>query len=233
MNLLAVVAHPDDASIFCGGTLAKHANRGDEVQILYMTRGEYGGGADLSEEEIATRREQEAREAAQVLGASVSFMEFKDGRMQYSLENRRLLMDEIREVRPDLLLTHNEEDPHPDHRVTSRLLSDAYYQASLPRVESDHEVWDPENVFYFGRPSTEFYPDLYVDVSEVQDVKEKAVRQHKSQLAFLEDHEGIDSTFDDLIDDVRVESRVYGRRSGVQYAEGFTSLKGTARDFLG
>jgi oligopeptide/dipeptide ABC transporter, ATP-binding protein, C-terminal domain len=57
MHVVAIVAHPDDADIFCGGTLAKHATRGDQVSISHMTRGEYGGLGTDTEAEIADTRE--------------------------------------------------------------------------------------------------------------------------------------------------------------------------------
>nr|WP_255355529.1 PIG-L family deacetylase [Haloarcula sp. CBA1115] len=61
MDVLVVVAHPDDADVFCGGTIAKHAERGDEVSIVHMTRGEYGGLRTDSQEAVGRVREQEAR----------------------------------------------------------------------------------------------------------------------------------------------------------------------------
>jgi LmbE family N-acetylglucosaminyl deacetylase len=66
MEILVTVAHPDDADILCGGTLAKHADRGDDVTIAYMTRGEYGG-FDTAEAELAATREREAERAAEIL----------------------------------------------------------------------------------------------------------------------------------------------------------------------
>ena len=135
MHLTAVVAHPDDADIFCGGTLAKHADRGDDVTIVYMTRGEYGG-FDTTEAELAATREAEAEAAAETLGAEASFLDFQDGRVTYSLENRLTLVEELRELRPDVVLTHFRDDMHPDHRVTSRLVTDAYYMCSLPLLET-------------------------------------------------------------------------------------------------
>ncbi|RYJ08735.1 PIG-L family deacetylase, partial [Halogeometricum borinquense] len=79
MHVTAIVAHPDDADIFCGGTLKKHAERGDDVTIVYMTRGEYGG-FDTTEEEVAETRESEAEAAAEALDAEARFLDFRDGR---------------------------------------------------------------------------------------------------------------------------------------------------------
>jgi LmbE family N-acetylglucosaminyl deacetylase len=233
MKLLVVVAHPDDASIFCGGTLCKHARRGDEVHVAYMTRGEYGGTEQDSEAEVAELRSSEAERAMDHLVANYSFLSFKDGRIEYNLENRFKLMDVIREHQPDLIITHSDKDDHPDHRKTGELVSDAYYMASLPMVDSEFEPWDPDNIFYFGKPNSDFAPDLFVDISDVFDLKQRAVKEHESQVKFLREHEGIDRTFDDLAEDVRAEARHYGRQANVKFAEAFSRLHAEAEDYLG
>lgn len=231
MNLLAIVAHPDDAEIFCGGTLAKHAARGDDVTVAYMTRGEYGG-VDTTEAVLAETREAEARRAADVIGVGVDFLDFRDGRVTYSLENRLALVDVIREHAPDLVLTHYADDMHPDHRATSRLVTDAYYMASLPLLETDHPPCDPNNVYFFGKPTSSFEPDVVVDVSDYEDAKEEAALQHESQVEWLEAHGGIDAEFDDFVEGMRATARALGRRVGATYAEGFTRLHETAVGFL-
>lgn len=231
MRVLAIVAHPDDADIFCGGTLAKHADRGDDVAIVHLTRGEYGG-FDATEDEVAAVREQEAMASAETLGADVGFLDFEDGRVTYSLEHRLALVDVIREYEPDVVLTHYRDDMHPDHRTTSRLVTDAYYMASLPLVETEHPPHDPSNVYYFGKPTSEFEPSVFVDISDSQDVKEEAIDCHESQVEFLQKHGGIDTEFEHLVEGVRAEARVLGKRTGARYAEGFEPLHETAREYL-
>lgn len=232
MQLLAIVAHPDDASMFCGGTLAKHSRRGDDVHVAYMTRGSYGGGGDRAESGVAEQRVKEAREAGTVLGVSTSFLGFKDGRIEYSLENRRKITNVIRNHHADLLLTHDVSDDHPDHRLTARLVQDAFYQASLPLAQSEHAPCDPDNVFRFGKPESGFEPDFYVDITEEQSTKEDALECHTSQAEFLEEHGGLDRRFDDLLEDVRAQARVNGRRCGVRFAEGFNRFREQPEDYL-
>lgn len=232
MHLVAVVAHPDDADIFCGGTLAKHADRGDDVTIAYMTRGEYGG-FDTTEEEVAATREEEAEAAAETLGAETTFLNFEDGRVTYSMENRLQLVDVLREHRPDVVLTHFRDDMHPDHRVTSRLVTDAYYMSSLPLLETEYDPWDPRNVYYFGKPTASFDPEVYIDIGDYQSTKEEAILKHQSQVEWLEEHGGVDAEFDGLVEDIRAEARVLGRTRGAEFAEGFVPLHKGTTEFLG
>lgn len=231
-DLLAIVAHPDDDAIFCGGTLAKHGSRGDDVHVTYMTHGELGGTGDTTRTELADRRESEARDAGEELGVSVSFLDFEDGRIPTGPRNREPLVGLIRSHAPHLILTHHSEDPHPDHRATHQLVTDAYYEASLPLSEADGEPSDPDNIYYFGKPSAGFEPDVFVNISDVMDTKEQAIRCHQSQLEFLEDHGGIDRSMSDLVEGIRAENRTWGRRCGAKYAEGFTRLHDVANDYL-
>ncbi|MFB6073968.1 MAG: PIG-L deacetylase family protein [Haloarculaceae archaeon] len=241
MTILAIVAHPDDADIFCGGTLAKHADRGDEVIVAYMTRGEYGG-LEGTETEVAAIREREAEAAADELGAAdVRFLDHRDSRLEYSLENRRQVVDLIRETEADRLVTHYWEDPHPDHRVTGRLVCDAEHVARLPLAESEHDPYTVENVYCFGKPSTDFEPDVFVDVSGYMDEKEAAIRAHESQLAFLGEPGGDDEAVENVLDAIRAEARHAAREAGFQtlsgrgsgtYVEPFVSLDGAAYEYL-
>jgi bacillithiol biosynthesis deacetylase BshB1 len=232
-DVLAIVAHPDDADIFCGGTIAKHADRGDDVAIVHLTRGEYGALGDTTQEAVAERRETEAIESGEVLGANtVEFLDFEDGRVTYSLENRFELVRVIREFAPQVLLTHYEDDMHPDHSTTAELVTDAYYMASLPLVEVDPAPCEVENVFFFGKPTSSFEPSTIVDVSGYVDRKVRAIQRHSSQVEFLEDHGGIDAEYDGLLSRVRSEAETLGARFGVEYAEGFVSLHGRADEYL-
>lgn len=231
MHVLVIVAHPDDADIFCGGTLAKHADRGDDVTIVHMTRGELGA-TEGTQSEIAAVREEEARQSGTELGAEVEFLDFLDGRVTYSLENRSTLVDTIRAHDPDALLTHFREDMHPDHRVTSKLVTDAYYMASLPLAESKLPPCDPDNVYYFGKPTASFDPETFVDITGFVEQKLDALERHESQVDWLNEHGGIDDEFDDLVASVRARDRSLGQQCGVSFAEGFVPLHGRSIDYL-
>ncbi len=229
-----MVAHPDDASLYCGGTLAKHAARGDDVTIVHLTRGEYGGTQD-SPDRIAERRGREARRAAEILGANAEFLDFQDGRVVDSPDNRRDLVESIRRHTPTLVLTHTSGDPHPDHRATAQLATNAYHMASLPALETDHPPHDPRNVFYAGSPTAgyDFEPELLVRVDDHQSTREEALKQHESQIEFLEQHGGLDASVGSLLEEVRAEARVLGKRAGCRYAEGFVPLHDRAVEYLG
>jgi LmbE family N-acetylglucosaminyl deacetylase len=142
------------------------------------------------------------------------------------------MVDVIRSHDPDLILTHYKDDMHPDHRATYRLVTDAYYMASLPLVESEYEPCDPDNIYYFGKPTSEFEPSVFVDVDGYLDQKVEAIEKHESQVEFLVDHGGIDAEFDNLIEGLRAENIVLGKQSGANSAEGYEPLHESAQAYL-
>lgn len=225
VDVLAVVAHPDDAAIFCGGTIAKHADRGDEVAIVYLTRGELGGLEGSTTTAVASTREAEAAAGADVLGVeTVDFLGYADGRLQATLDARMDVVETLRRYEPRVVLTHDRRDPHPDHVATATLVAEAYYMASLPLAPVEGEPHDPDNVYHFGKLDAAFEATTFVDIEGYLDRKLEAIAEHDSQAGFMAAHDGIDGAWDDLVEDTRAAARLYGSRAGVRYAEGFSPL---------
>ena len=137
MNVLAIGAHPDDLEILCGGTLARCAQRGDQVTMLIMSDGS-AGHAEIGAEELAAIREREARAAAAVIGAELVWLGLRDEFVFNDEPTRFRLLNAIRGARPDLILTHAREDYHPDHVATHAGVFDASFIMGLPNVHTEH-----------------------------------------------------------------------------------------------
>ena len=133
-SILAISAHPDDESLFAGGTLAMYAEQGHQVYILETTRGEGGEVGEpplTTKENLGAYREQEVREAARALGVrDIYFLPFIDPHMEINGIARPIdiTLDEfvkaigeyVKKIRPDLVITHgsNGEYGHPQHIYT-------------------------------------------------------------------------------------------------------------------
>src|SRR4051794_840296 len=103
MRVLAVGAHPDDLEILCGGTIARFVRGGHEVVMCHATLGDRGSFVHTSEE-IAQIRVEEARAAAAVAGAASVTLGLSDGEVDASdPDQRRALIDLVRDVRPELI----------------------------------------------------------------------------------------------------------------------------------
>lgn len=226
MHLLTFIAHPDDAAFTCGGTLAKHANRGDEVTIAYMTRGGWGGGDN--EEERGRIREKEARAFADEIGGNAVFMDEKDGRIAETLETRFEIVEMIREQNPDAVITWYPDDPHPDHRITSQLVQDGCFQAGTMGIEMEYDPIERPEVYFVGKPSTSFDPTKFIDITEVIDQKVSALYKHETEIERLEEERG----YGDVGELVRTRAAAYGQTCGVSFAEGFIPNQTSAEDYI-
>src|SRR5207302_4511809 len=121
-RILAVMAHPDDAELVCGGTLARARADGAAIAICTMCKGDKGAGSrEKGGEELAVRRRGEAERAAKILGADLIWFGCGDGELYDNAENRRKLIEIYRQFKPTLLIAHCQQDYHPDHRAAYAL----------------------------------------------------------------------------------------------------------------
>lgn len=185
VRVLVIGAHPDDDDIKAGGTAALYAAAGHVVHFVSVTNGD-AGHHQLSREELARRRHQEAERAGQAIGITYEVWDQHDGELVPSLEMRRQMIRLIRRFRPDLVITHRPWDYHPDHRYTAQLVQDAAYMVTVPAVEPEvpHLPVNPVILYmrdHFRKP-VPFQPDIVVDVEPVLDLKIEMLHAHASQF---------------------------------------------------
>src|SRR6516162_3077105 len=188
-RVLVVMAHPDDAEFGCGGTIAKWAAAGKDINYVLCTSGDKGSGdPNVSPFQLAQTRRVEQVNAAHALGArEVVFLAYEDGTLRNTLELRRDIVREIRRFKPDAVIC---QDPtmrfgghrylnHPDHRAAGDACLDAVYPSArdphvFPELMVDgfgpHKV---REVFM----STMQNPDVWIDVSECFERKLERSRQ--------------------------------------------------------
>src|SRR6476620_8717460 len=95
MRVLAVGAHPDDLEILCGGTLARFVQEGHDVVMCHGSRGDRGSFEQTSEE------------IAEICDGEHATLSLSDGEVNASdPEQRRLMIDLVRDSRPDMIITH-------------------------------------------------------------------------------------------------------------------------------
>ena len=232
IHVLAVHAHPDDIEIQCAGTLLQLKSAGCRISVATMTPGDCGS-AEHSQEEIADIRRNEAVEAAALLEAEYTCLEFRDLSIVFDNESRRRVTEFLRRTKPDLILTAPPVDYMHDHEITSMLVRDACFNASVPNYRT--QQWDPaaptqkipylyyvdavEGTDHFGNR----HPvDFTVDVSDVFESKIAALACHSSQRNWLRRQHGVD----EYLDACRRWGALRGKEVGVAYAEGFRQYKG-------
>jgi LmbE family N-acetylglucosaminyl deacetylase len=233
VRVLAVGAHPDDLEILCGGTLVRFVREGHEVVMCHATRGDRGSFVHTSDE-IAAIRGSEARRAAELCGAEHTTLGLHDSEVNAAdPEQRRLVIDLVRDTRPDLIITHFPHDYMSDHNEISKLVFDCSFHATLPLFETGKPHHDAVTPIYYMDTlmGIGFQPAEYVDVSGAIDAKAQMLEAHESQLSWLRDHDGVD-----IVEQMRAVSRFRGLQCGAAFAEGFipclTWLRGTTRRLL-
>lgn len=181
MILLAVGAHPDDIEFGCAPVLIQEARQGNTVHLLVLSRGEAGSAGTP---EI---REQESREAARRMGASVEFLDFGgDCHLESSPANAIRIAREIRRARPSLVLApHCDENQHPDHAAAGRLVRDACRLARYGGLEELRAlpVHKVDNLFYYNiTRHLGQMPDIVIGIADAMAEWEAVMQCHASQV---------------------------------------------------
>jgi LmbE family N-acetylglucosaminyl deacetylase len=212
-KIVCVGGHPDDPESGCGGTLAKLRKAGHEVTIIYLTTGE-AGIPGKSHNEASGIRKQEAISACKILDAKPVFAGQIDGNTIVNNEWIKKMQQLINIEKPDIVFTHWPIDSHADHQAASFLTIQSWMQHK--------NRW---SLYFFevcaGEQTVNFHPTDYVDISDTQEQKKKAVYCHTSQ-----DPPGIYNCGHASMEEFR------GRESGVRAAEGFVRMNGTQQGGL-
>ncbi|MGP0031060.1 MAG: PIG-L deacetylase family protein [Acidimicrobiales bacterium] len=221
--VLAVYAHPDDADVACGGTLARWAKAGAAVHLVVCTDGGKGTSDAATEPaSLAAVRAAELEASSTLIGVrEVANLGYPDGELVDSEVLRGILVEWVRRIRPDVVCGHDptalffgqEYFNHRDHRVAGITLLDAVSPGAalphyFPGAGPPHQVG---TVLLSGT----LEPDVWIDVSDTIDLKAAAVECHRTQFADPNGWAG---------DAVRRRAEEEGRRAGARYAEGFRRL---------
>lgn len=179
VDLLAVMAHPDDAELLCGGTLALATRQGYRTGVLDLTGGEAGSAGTASD------RSKEARAAADILGlAARRTADLPDAALMNTPDARSVVAQRIRELKPTTVILHWPEGRHPDHRVASQLAYDACFLAGLRNAPIDGEPHRPRAVVYAQAYREEAVrPSFVVDITDTIEVKLEALFAFGTQVA--------------------------------------------------
>lgn len=178
IDLLAIMAHPDDAELLCAGALLRAADAGYRTGILDLTSGEAGSFGTPG------GRREEAQASARILGlAARETAGLPDGRLDASIEARHVVAEWIRKLRPRTVILHWPEARHPDHAAASVLGRDASFIAGLRNAELPGEPHRPAKVLYaLAYQEDAPRPTFVVDITDQMDRKVEAIFAFGSQF---------------------------------------------------
>lgn len=190
-NGLVVSAHSADFVWRAGGAIALYAKRGWKMTVVCLSFGERGESAKLWKqpgmtlERVKADRRDEARLAADILGADIRFMDCGDYPLRVSDEALFELVDVYRELQPEFVLTHSRKDPYNfDHPLATHVAQEARVIAQAHGHHPDQAVLGAPPVFLFEphQPEQcEWKPEVLLDISEVWDQKRRAFETMAAQ----------------------------------------------------
>jgi len=228
-DCMVIGAHPDDAELCCGGTIAKLTSEGKRVVLVDCTRGEMGTRGN---EEL---RLAEAQDAARILGVEERInLGFRDGFIRIDEEHLYSMVRVIRKYRPKIILVHPWFERHPDHENLHRLFRDAMFKSGLRKFVTE-ENGTPQEIFrtrriYCYMQAYQFpkLPDFFVDITDVHEVKLEAIRAFSSQVFVEGKYENEPRTrlsSPEFMEELVARARYFGGICGVKYAEAFLNVE--------
>lgn len=229
-RILAIFAHPDDMELMCAGTLARLAAKGYQITSMTLTPGDCSSRT-LPTDEISDIRQKECQNSVKIIkGEYLCLPGGRDGAINLDADTRKKITDYLRRIDPFIVFTHPPGDPMLDHDVTSALVRDACFHASIPNYRTINQratqtgipylyyVDTLEGLDLYGSPVP---VEIYVDITEVFANKQKMFSCHQSQFEFEDARWQVE---DKLADMVRW-SGTRGTEVGVKQAEAFRQHK--------
>ncbi len=226
LTVLAVVAHPDDIEFNMAGTLLLLKDGGADIHMWNLSKGGCGS-VTHSYADITRMRWEEAQASAREAGATIHPPIAEDLAIMYDITLIARVAAVVREVEPDIILTHSPEDYMEDHMNTCRLVVTGAFARGMPNYATNPPVapWGGDTTVYHAMPHglrdnlrRLIRAGQYVDITTVLTRKQAMLAQHRSQKDWLDVSQGMDSyllAMEDL-------SRQVGKMSGrFEYAEGW------------
>lgn len=205
LKILAIGAHPDDLEFGCGGILIQEVQKGNHVKMIVCSRGEAGtsGSPDI--------REQESRNAAQLIGAEIEFLDYNgDCHIEYTIQNCFVMAQIIRDHQPDILLIPTlNENQHPDHWKVAKICRDAARYARYGGLKelrgNTHKI---SSIYQYRiTTNTEKKADIVIDISDVYKKWVEVMECHQTQIQSKK-----------YIELQTTHARNLGLEAGVEYA---------------
>jgi LmbE family N-acetylglucosaminyl deacetylase len=199
LRIVIFGAHPDDPESGCGGLIAVLTKAGHEVLVAYATC--YRGERKIGTEPEGVVRRREATAACEILGAKPHFFDYDHAKLTADAATLEAVSSWLKQVQPDIVVTHWPLDTHPNHHITSSLVWQSYLHGGPWSLYCFEVMTDQQ--------TQNFRPELYLEFGSVHPLKRRALDCHQSQRpdAIWEVHEAM--------------HRRRGKECGVTYAEAY------------
>ena len=231
LDVLVFAAHPDDAELSMGGTIARFTSNGLRVGVIDLTK------AELSTRGDVVTRAKETKAATKVLKLKVrENLGVKDGEINFSQNLLKKIVSLIRLYNPSIVFAPYFNDRHPDHMDVSNLVKRAVFSSGLEKFKTTSSgkkqtAFRPKKIFYYMQTYL-FIPTFIVDISDYFQLKMKSVNAFKSQFhnpAIKKEDTFISKP--GFLDYVEARAKFYGFQIRKNYGEPFYCEEDIEYDF--
>lgn len=206
MNILFILAHPDDEAYGPAGTIAKLAST-NNVTVVSLCNGSRPGN-----ENVASVRAGTFMHTCESLGARYHLYNFQDCTLTYD-STLKLIEDVIKIEDPDIVYTHNISDIHKDHRLVAECCMVACRPKPESKVRALYMCEIPASTEWAFGQFGEFKPNIFVDITEYMELKTKLLSQYQSEVYNAPDARSIEN--------MQAIAAKRGMQVGVEFAEAF------------
>lgn len=217
-KVLVCVAHSDDETFGCGGTIAKHVSKGDKVYCISFTDGVSSRkNTKLSD---IKKREVSKNKASKILGFKwiKTKTVFEDNKLSFNnlLDITKIIEISKKKIKPNIIYTHFADDLNIDHRVVAEATLTAFrpIKNNFEKIFS-FEVPSATDYRYFKKK--QFNPNFINDITKFWKIKKKAILAYKKELQKFPNSRSLYG--------IETLSKYRGSQNGLNYAEGFILVK--------
>ncbi|MBN2735011.1 MAG: PIG-L family deacetylase [Methanomicrobiaceae archaeon] len=213
-KILVIAPHPDDETLGCGGTIAKHCLSGDHLTLCIVTTAHK---PDWSDEYIRVRNEQ-IDNAVKILGfdevIELGYHTVKLDTIPQKDINEKFSAV-IRKVQPDIAYIPYKGDLHRDHRIIfeSSLVAMRPFHCNVKKILAYETLSETE----WGQPITPYIPNVFSDITETFQKKTEAINAYRTELKEFPHPRSIEA--------IEALAKKRGSEIGVRYAESFSLVR--------
>lgn len=229
LDILVFAAHPDDAELGCGGTIAALTQQGKRVGIVDLTHGEMGTRGTIE------TRKQEAQQASNVLGVCYRHtLDLGDSILENSRNNQLQIIEIVREQQPAICIIGAPFDRHPDHGKATQLCIDALFYSGLKNIQTrdasgqEQTPWRPSHILHYLQDRPAFQPDFIFDITEFWETKKKAILAYSTQFNVqnTDDEPATYISSENYFKQLEGRARYFGHLGGFEFGEPFKYYNG-------
>jgi len=221
-KIMVIAAHPDDELLGCGGTLLFYKKKGYEIKIIFLSDGESSRDQKKdTEKKLITEREKQAKKVSKLCKFYPPvFGKFPDNRLDSInlLQIIKFIEHEIKKFKPEIVITHNEEDLNIDHRITCKAVVTATRPSTKTFVKTIYCFETPSSTENnFSKVKVRFNPNLYIDISKFIEQKIKLLKIYKNEIRKYPHSRSLKA--------IKILAKYRGIQIGINYAEAFYILR--------